>query len=47
MQTKEAQFALLLGKPTLTAKDYGQAEEVICHMVLAALKPSPNLSEKR
>lgn len=38
---QEAQLALLLGKPTLTAKDYGQAEEVICHMVLAAVKPSP------
>ena len=36
---QEAQFALLLGKPALTARDYGKAEEVICRMVWAALDP--------
>lgn len=36
---QEAQFALLLGKPELTARDYGKAEEVICRMVWAALDP--------
>lgn len=36
---QEAQFALLLGKPALTAKDYENAEEVIVHMIWSALAP--------
>lgn len=36
---QEAQFALLLGKPALTAKDYEKAEEVIVHMIWSALAP--------
>ena len=36
---QEAQFALLLGKPTLTERDYGNAEELIVRMVLSALAP--------
>lgn len=34
---QEAQFALLLGKPALTDKDFEKAEEVICQLVLAGL----------
>ena len=34
---QEAQFALLLGKPELTERDYGNAEDLICRMVLQAL----------
>ena len=37
---QEAQFALLLAKPALTDRDYANAEELICRMVLQALKPS-------
>lgn len=37
----EAQFALLLGKPALTAHDYAKAEDLICHMVLSSLEPRP------
>lgn len=36
---QEAQFALLLGKPALTGKDYEKAEELIVRMVLSALAP--------
>jgi len=36
---QEAQFALLLGKPALTERDYGKAEELICRMVIKALEP--------
>lgn len=35
---QEAQFALLLGKPALTARDYDKAEELICHLVLRGLE---------
>lgn len=34
---QEAQFALLLGKPALTERDYDKAEELIVRMVLSAL----------
>ncbi|PIF19364.1 MULTISPECIES: TetR family transcriptional regulator C-terminal domain-containing protein [unclassified Acidovorax] len=34
---QEAQFALLLGKPALTDKDFENAEELICRLVLAGL----------
>ena len=36
---QEAQFALLLGKPALTERDYEKAEELIVRMVLSALSP--------
>jgi len=36
---QQAQFALLLGKPALTERDYAQAEALICHMVLQGLAP--------
>ncbi len=36
---QHAQFALLLGKPALTERDYAQAEALICHMVLQGLAP--------
>ena len=36
---QEAQFALLLGKPALTERDYNNAEELIVRMVLSALGP--------
>ena len=36
---QEAQFALLLGKPALTERDYEKAEELIVRMVLSALAP--------
>lgn len=36
---QEAQFALLLGKPELTERDYQNAEDLICRMVLQALTP--------
>ena len=36
---QEAQFALLLGKPALTERDYAKAEELICRMVIKALEP--------
>ncbi|RQO81565.1 TetR/AcrR family transcriptional regulator [Acidovorax sp. FJL06] len=36
---QEAQFALLLGKPALTERDYAKAEELICRMVVKALEP--------
>ncbi|PVY65749.1 TetR family transcriptional regulator [Paracidovorax citrulli] len=36
---QQAQFALLLGKPALTERDYAHAEALICHMVLAGLAP--------
>lgn len=36
---QEAQFALLLGKPALTDRDFDKAEELIAHMVLRALAP--------
>lgn len=36
---QEAQFALLLGKPALTERDYDQAEELIVRMVISALAP--------
>lgn len=36
---QEAQFALLLGKPALTERDYDKAEELIVRMVLSALAP--------
>jgi TetR/AcrR family transcriptional regulator len=36
---QEAQFALLLGKPALTERDYAKAEELICRMVTKALEP--------
>ena len=32
-------FALLLGKPALTERDYEKAEELIVRMVLSALAP--------
>ena len=34
---QEAQFALLLGKPALTEKDYEKAEALICQLVLSGL----------
>ncbi|MCZ8094246.1 MAG: TetR/AcrR family transcriptional regulator [Acidovorax sp.] len=34
---QEAQFALLLGKPALTEKDYEKAEELIVRLVLSGL----------
>lgn len=34
---QQAQFALLLGKPSLTERDYDKAEELICHLVLQGL----------
>jgi len=34
---QEAQFALLLGKPALTERDYANAEDLICRMVLQML----------
>ncbi|MDR6214428.1 TetR/AcrR family transcriptional regulator [Paracidovorax wautersii] len=34
---QQAQFALLLGKPALTERDYDQAQELICHLVLQGL----------
>jgi TetR/AcrR family transcriptional regulator len=34
---QEAQFALLLGKPALTEKDYDKAEELIVRLVLSGL----------
>lgn len=34
---QEAQFALLLGKPALTDKDFEKANELICKLVLAGL----------
>ena len=34
---QEAQFALLLGKPALTEKDYEKAEELISQLVLSGL----------
>lgn len=37
---QQAQFALLLGKPALTERDYAHAEALICHMVLAGLAPN-------
>lgn len=37
---QQAQFALLLGKATLTERDYDKAEEVIVRMVLSALEPN-------
>ncbi|MDP4072966.1 TetR/AcrR family transcriptional regulator [Acidovorax sp. A1169] len=40
---QEAQFALLLGKPALTERDYGKAEELICRMVIKALEPDAAL----
>lgn len=36
---QEAQFALLLGRPALTERDYAHAEELIVRMVLSALEP--------
>lgn len=36
---QEAQFALLLGKPSLTERDYENAEALIVRMVLSALAP--------
>lgn len=36
---QEAQFALLLGQPALTARDYDTAEALICRLVLSALEP--------
>lgn len=37
---QEAQFALLLGKASLTERDFNQAEELIVRMVLSALAPA-------
>lgn len=37
---QEAQFALLLGKPALTERDYDNAEDLIVRMVLSALAPA-------
>ena len=37
---QEAQFALLLGKPALTERDYASAEDLIVRMVLSALDPA-------
>ena len=34
---QEAQFALLLGKPALTEKDYEKAEALIVRLVLSGL----------
>ncbi len=36
---QQAQFALLLGKPALTERDYDKAEELLCHLVLRGLDP--------
>ncbi|GAB1385778.1 TetR/AcrR family transcriptional regulator [Melaminivora sp.] len=36
---QQAQFALLLGKPQLSERDYDNAEALILRMVLAALAP--------
>ncbi|WP_284425964.1 MULTISPECIES: TetR/AcrR family transcriptional regulator [unclassified Acidovorax] len=38
---QQAQFALLLGKPALTERDYDKAEELLCHLVLRGLEPGP------
>ena len=38
---QEAQFALLLGKPALTERDYEHAEELLVRMVLNALAVGP------
>jgi len=38
---QQAQFALLLGKRALDAQDFGQAEALLSHMVLATLQPAP------
>lgn len=39
---QQAQFALLLGKPALTERDYDKAEELLCHLVLRGLEPGPS-----
>lgn len=36
---QQAQFALLLGKPALTARDFDNAEELIVHLVASGLAP--------
>ena len=36
---QEAQFALLLGIPALTEREYDKAEELLVRMVLGALAP--------
>lgn len=36
---QQTQFALLLGQPALTERDYARAEELICHLVLKGLGP--------
>ena len=38
---QEAQFALLLGKPALTEKDYEKAEALISQLVLSGLGLQP------
>ncbi|SDD27300.1 TetR/AcrR family transcriptional regulator [Acidovorax valerianellae] len=36
---QQTQFALLLGKPALTERDYDKAEELLCHLVMRGLEP--------
>ncbi|MGS5088603.1 TetR family transcriptional regulator C-terminal domain-containing protein [Hydrogenophaga sp. A37] len=36
---QQAQFALLLGKPALTTRDFDNAEELIVHLVASGLAP--------
>lgn len=38
---QQAQFALLLGRPALTAQDYDNAAELISHLVIQGLQPVP------
>ncbi|WP_284410037.1 TetR/AcrR family transcriptional regulator [Acidovorax sp. SUPP3334] len=37
---QQTQFALLLGKPALTERDYDKAEELLCHLVMRGLEPA-------
>lgn len=42
---QEAQFSLLLGKPALTERDYSNAEDLICRMVLKTLEHGAETGE--
>jgi len=39
---QQTQFALLLGKPALTERDYDHAETLLCHLVLKGLESPPS-----